>query len=80
MMYNNFKVVFQILIFKCIRAIEHNIQYLLKFKMTISQLCLCVYNWDFPLVIISFSASKQQIINAVQQFESSFLNCYFYIH
>ena len=30
MMYNNFKAVFQMFIFTCIRAIEHNIQYLCK--------------------------------------------------
>ena len=68
MMYNNFEAVFQILIFTCIGAIEHNIQYLLKFKMSISQLWLCVHNWDFPQVNISFSVIKQQIINDVQQF------------
>ena len=68
MMYNNFKAVFQLLIFTCIRAIEHNIQYLLEFKMSISQLWLCVHNWDFPQVNISFCVVKQQIINNVQQF------------
>ena len=71
MMYKNFKAVFQILIFTRIRAIEHNIQYLLEFKMSISQLCLCVHNWDFPQVNISFSVIKQQIINDVQQLLSS---------
>ena len=66
MMYNNFKVVFQIFIFTWIRAIEHNIQYLLELKMSIYQLLLCVYNGDFPQVNISFSVVKQQIINDVQ--------------
>jgi len=68
MMYNNFKIVFQIFIFTCIRAIEHNIQYILDIKMSISQLWFCVLNWDFPQVNISFSVIKQQIINDVQQF------------
>ena len=68
MMYNNFKAVFQILIVTCIRAIEQNIQYLLEFKMSISQLCLCVHNWDFPQNNVSFSVIKQQIFNDVQQF------------
>ena len=68
MMYNNFKVVVQIFIFTFIRAIKHNIQYLLEFKMYIYQLWLCVHNWDFPQVNISFSVFKEQIINDVQQF------------
>ena len=68
MMYNNFKAVFYILNFICIRAIEHNIQYLLEFEMSISQLWLWVHNWIFPQVNISFSVIKQQIINDVQQF------------
>ena len=68
MMYNHFKAVFQILYFTCIRAIEHNIQYLLEFKMSISQLWLSVHNCIFPKVNISFSVIKQQIINNVQQF------------
>ena len=68
MMYNNFKGVFQNFIFTCIRVIEHNIQYLLEFKFSISQLWLCVHNWDFPQVNIWFSVVKQQIINDVQQF------------
>ena len=68
MMYNNFKAVFQILIFTCIRAIEHNIQYLLELKMSISQLWLCIHNRDFPQVNISFNVIKKQIINDVQQF------------
>ena len=72
-MYNNFKAVFQIFIFTCIRAIENNIQYLLEFKISISQLWLCVHNWDFPQYNISFSVIKQQIINDVQQFISRFL-------
>ena len=68
MMYNNFKAVFQTFVFTCIRASEHNIQYLLEFKLYISQLWLCVHNWDFPQVKISFSVIKEQIINDVQQF------------
>jgi len=68
MMHNNFKAVFQIFIFSCITSIEHNLQYLLEFKMSISQLCLCVHNWDFRQVNISFSVVEQQIINDVQQF------------
>jgi len=68
MMYNSFKAVFQILIFTCIRPIEHNIQYLLEFKTSISQLWLCVHNWNIPQVNISFSVVKQQIIHDVQQF------------
>ena len=68
MMYNNFKAFFNFLIFTYIRAIEHNIQYLLEFKMFTSQLCLCVHNWDFPQVNISFNVIKKQIINDVQQF------------
>ena len=72
MMYSNFKAVFQIFIFTCIRAIEHNIQYLLHFKMSISQLWLSVHNWIFPQVNISFSVIKQQTINDVQQFLSGF--------
>ena len=68
MVYNNFKAVFQILSFTCIRAIEHNIQYLLEVKMSISQLWLCVHNLGFPRVNISFSVIKQQIINDLQQF------------
>ena len=73
MMYNSFKVVFKILIFTCIKAIEHNVQYLLEFKMFISQLWLCVHNWDFPQVNISFSVIKKQIISDVQQFLCIFL-------
>ena len=68
MIYNNFKVVFQIFIFTCIRALEHNIQYLFEFKMSIYQLWFCVHNWDFPQVNISFSVVKPQIIKDVQQF------------
>ena len=68
MMYNNFKAVFKIFNFTCIRAIEHNLQYLLVFKMSISQLLLCVHNWNFPQVNISISVIKQQIIYDVQQF------------
>ena len=56
------------MIFTCIEAIEHNIQYLLEFKMSISQLWLYVHNWFFPLVKISFGVVKEQIINDVQQF------------
>jgi len=65
MMYNNFKVVFQMFILACIRAIQHNIQYLLDFKISISTLWWCVHNWDFSQVIVSFSVIKQQIINDV---------------
>ena len=65
MMYNNSKAVFQIFIITFIKAIKHNIQYLLEFKITISQPSLCVHNWDLPQ-IISFSVIKQQIINDVQ--------------
>ena len=68
MMYNNFKGVFQIFIFTYIRVIEQNIQYLLEFKLSITQLWLCVHNWDFPQVNLSFSVIKEQIINDVQQF------------
>jgi len=68
MMFNNFKVGFNVLIFTCSRAIEHNIQYLVHFKMSISQLYLSVHNSDFQQAIISFSVIKQQIINDVQQF------------
>ena len=68
MMYNNFKAVFRTFIFTCITAIEHNIQYLLESKMSISQLWLCVHNWDFQQVNISFCVIKQKIINDVQQF------------
>jgi len=79
-MYNNFKVFFQIFIFTCIRAIEHNIQYSLEFKLSISQLWLCVHNWYSPHVNISFSVNKEQIINDVQQFLRSFSNLYFYMY
>jgi len=48
MMYINCKAVFDSLSFTCIRAIKHNIQYLLELKMSISQLLVCVHNWDFP--------------------------------
>ena len=68
MMYNNFKAVLQSFIYTFIRTIEHNIQYLLKVKMSISPLWLCVHNWDFPQVKISFSVIKQHIFNDVQQF------------
>ena len=80
MMYNNFKAVFKIFIFTCIKAIEDNIQYLLEFKMSISQIWLCEHNWDFPQVNISFNVIKPQIINDVQQFLSSYFNFYFYMH
>ena len=66
MMYTNFKTVFVTFIFTCIRAIEDNIQYLLKFKMSISQLWLSVHNLDLSQINISFSVIKQQIINVVQ--------------
>ena len=78
-MYHNFKAIFQIFIFTYIRAIEHNLQYLLEFKMSISQLWLYVHNIDFPQVNISFSVIKQQIINDVPQFFYSFLNFDFYM-
>ena len=68
MRYNNFEAVFLIFIFTFISDIEHNIQYLLKFKKSISKLWLCVKDCDFPEVNISFSVSKKQIINDVQQF------------
>ena len=68
MMYSNFKAVFQIFNLICIRAIDHHIQYLLEFKMSISQLLFCVHNWDFPQINISLSVIKKQIINDVQQF------------
>ena len=68
MMYNNFIALFIIFIFTCIRAIEHNIQYLLDFKMSVSKLWLYVHNWDFPQFNISFSVINEQIINDVQQF------------
>ena len=71
-MYNNFKEVFQIFNFLCIRTIEYNIQYLLEFKRSISQLSLCVHNCDFPKVNILFSVIKQHITNDVQQFLSNF--------
>ena len=67
-MYNNFKVLFKNSIFTCIRAIENNIQYLLQFKMSISQHLLCVHNLIFQQVYISFSVIKQQIINIVRKF------------
>jgi len=76
-MYNNFKAVFQIFICTCITAIEHNIQNLLEFKMSISQLWLCLQNWNFPQVNILFSVNKQQIINDVNQFSSSFFKFWF---
>ena len=67
MMYNNFKAVFKkIVVLTCNRSIEHNIQYLLEFKISISQLCFCVNNYDFPQVNISFTDIKQQIINNVK--------------
>ena len=72
MMYNNFKVVFENSIFTCIRAIEQNIQYLLQFKMSISQHWFCVHNWIFLQVNILFSVIKQQIINDLQQFKGEF--------
>ena len=56
------------MIFTCIRAIKHNIQYLLELKMCVSQILVCVHNWDFPQVNIKFNVIKQQIINDVQQF------------
>ena len=67
-MYNKLNLVFQISIFTCIRAIEHNIQYLLHFKMSISQLWFTVHYLIIQQNNISFSVIKQQIINDVQQF------------
>ena len=52
---------------------------MLQFKMSISQLWLSENNSIFQQVIISFSVIKQQIINDVHQFASSFLNFDFYI-
>ena len=72
--------VFEVFIFTCIKAIKHNTQYLLEFKMTISQLWLCVHNWDFPQVNILYSVIKQHIINDVQQFLGSFSNLDCYLH
>ena len=67
-MYNNFKVVFLILIFTYNRAIEHSIQKLLEFEMSIFQLFSAVHGCNFQQLSISFSVFKQQIINYVQQF------------
>ena len=67
MMSNNFKLVFLNFDFK-----KHNKQYFLNFKMSISQLCLCVHNWIFEQVNILFSVIKQKTIKHVQQFESNF--------
>jgi len=55
MMYNIFNVVFLNFIFTYNRPIEHNIQFLLQFKMSISQSLLCVHNLIFQQVNISFS-------------------------
>ena len=74
MMYNYFKVFYKFFIFTFIRAIEHNIQYLLVFKMSIWKPWFCVHNWIFLQVNISFSAIKPQIINDVQQFLGNFFN------
>ena len=67
-MYSNLKVLFQILIFIYNRAIEHNIQYQLKFKMSIFQHLLCVHNLIFQQVNILLNVIKQHIINDVQHF------------
>jgi len=67
-MYSNFKVLFLNFDFTYNRAIEHNMQFLLQFKMAISQLWLCVHNSIFKQIIILFSVIKQQIISDVQQF------------
>ena len=72
-MYRNFKVIFKILIFTCSGATQDNIQQLLQFKMSTSQLWLCVHSSNFQQVTISFSVIKQQIINDVQQFQITFL-------
>ena len=60
MIYSNFKVVFYIFIFTCIRGIEHNIQQQLEFKMSISQHWLCVHNIIFPQFNISFDVIKNK--------------------
>ena len=67
-MHSNFKVSFEIFNLRYNKAIEHNIQYLLAFETSISQLWYCVHNSIFQQVNISFSVIKQQIINDVQQF------------
>ena len=67
-MYNNFEVVFKNSIFTGIKAIEHNIQYFLDLKMSISVLWLCLHNWIFQQANILFSVIKHQVINDVQQF------------
>jgi len=72
---HNFKAVFQIFIFTCIRAIDHNIQYLLEFKMSICQLWLCVHNWDFPQVNISFSILFMMYNNFKVVFQISIFIC-----
>ena len=71
--YNNFKVVFENSSFTCIIAIEHNVQHLLYFEMSISQLWLCVHNWNSPQVYISFNVVQMEIINDIQQILSCFL-------
>ena len=68
MMYNNFKVVIQILIFTCKRAMQHNIQQELEVKMSISSLYFCIHCWIFDDVNIILGVYKQQIVNDVQQF------------
>ena len=74
---NNFKVVFEILIFTCNRVIEHNMQSMLKFKMCISPLYLCVNGWIYDEVNILLGVFKQQIIQYVQQFWNSFFKFWF---
>jgi len=56
------------LIFAYNADIEHNIHFLLLFKMSISENLFCVHNSNFQQVIISFGVLKQQIINDVKQF------------
>ena len=67
-MYNHFTVVFKIFIFTCNRAIEHSMQSILKFKMYITPLYLCVHGDIFDKVNISLGVFKQQIIIDPQQF------------
>jgi len=74
MIYNNFKVVWVIFVFTCNRAIEH---IFLEFEMYISQLFLAVFGWNFQQLNISLVVIKQQIINDVQSFSSSFLKFLF---
>ena len=65
------------MIFKHNRAIEHNIQLLIEFQISISPLCLCVQGWICDEVNISLGVFKQQISNDVQQFKVVFLSFIF---